>query len=337
MAKRPARAILFWRPDEQISPKTIPNLLIGLVAGALLGVGAALLLELLDERVKSVEEAKELTQLPLLGALPKSDVFLEQNLNEDDPTRSFQRSPFKEALRSLSTNLRYLGSDRKLRVLGFTSSIPAEGKSTITYNLAVVMAELGRKVVVIDADMRKPSLHKLLEMPNANGLSTVLATDCSWQDVIIETDKPNLWAITSGPLPPNPVTLLDSQKLVQFIQELKENFDYVIFDTPPVVGLTDAQILAAHLDGMVLVAALERSNRSALQRATEMLRNSAGNLVGLVVNLLDEGSEGYYHQYYYSYYYGEAVSNPNQKSKKNAPPTPNKGNVLTNLFRSKDK
>ncbi len=329
-----------YLPQNPISPNIQRSLLLGLISGGLLGVAVAVLLNRLDARLKDVEEAKELTGLPLLGAIPSIDM---QVLAADRERHSlFQRRdllPFTEALRSLALNLRYLGSSGHAKTFAFTSAFPTEGKTTVTYYLGLVLAELGRRVLIVDADMRKPAIHKLLRVPNAFGLSTAIATDSPWQELIhpgeaetldlslrdIKDETPadsssqsDLLAqryqatirrpdvITTGPIPPNPSTLLGSEKMAALLSEWRQVYDYVLIDTPPIVGITDAQSIASQIDGMVLVTAMERSTRSAIARALEILEGSQCKIAGLVVNLLDKEHGGYhYYQYYASYYNGQ--------------------------------
>ncbi|AGY59712.1 GumC family protein [Gloeobacter kilaueensis] len=298
-------------PDTPVSPKIDQNLLYGFIASVFLGLGAAFVPDLIDERIKGVEEAKELTGLPLLGAIPKTENLTETLvapsrdgvvIGDRLVTRQYTRSPFKEALRSLALSLRYLGSNNSVKTLLFTSSIPAEGKSIISYNLGLVLSEFGKRVLVVDADMRKPNLHRFLELPNSRGLSTAIATETPWQQLVQSGGNPNLTLLTSGPIPPNPVALLNSEKMTELLAQWRENFDYVIVDTPPVVGLPDAQSIVSRVDRVVLIVAIERSTRSVIARVLEILRSSQCELAGLVVNMLNDGNEGYYYQYYTSYY-----------------------------------
>jgi capsular exopolysaccharide synthesis family protein len=295
-------------PTQPISPNKRRNLLLGSVAGLLLGIGTALLLEHLDQRVKSLEEAKELTDLPLLGTVPRieSDLFMLDPRTSRRP-QDAGRSQMTEAFRSIALSLGYLGSNGQMKVLAFTSAIPAEGKTTVTYQLGLALAELGRKVLIVDADMRRPSLHRLLQEPNAVGLSTAIATERPWREMIHEVIRGRLEVLTSGPLPPNPVALLGSERMTHLLSEWRQIYHYVLVDTPPIVGITDAQSVASQVDGMILVLGLERSDRSTIHRALEILRNSQTALAGMVVNFLSRSHAGYYYHYYSSYY---AEENP---------------------------
>jgi capsular exopolysaccharide synthesis family protein len=319
-----------YLPTSPVAPNVQRSLFLALAAGCLLGIGAAILLERLDERVKGVEEVKELTDLPLLGAIPKVD--LSELAPSDGATGLFKHRsflPLTESLRSLALNLRYLGSSGNMKTLAFTSAIPAEGKTTVTYYLALVLAELGRRVLIIDADMRIPSLHRLSQLPNTFGLSTAIATDRPWGELVHTDHSEKLDVMTSGPIPPNPVALLGSEKMTQLLQEWRQVYDFVLIDTPPIVGMTDAQSLAPRVDGMILVAGIERSTRSAIARALEILQRNQANVAGLVVNLLNKEHGDYYYYQYYSSYYGEPTSTNGHNNQSSAP----KQEALTNFFR----
>lgn len=291
-------------PTTPFSPDIQRNLITGLAAGAVLGLGIALLWEQLDQRVKGLEEAKELTRLPLLGAVPRAqgELFGGDSLKPSNRYQLPGRLQLTESFRSVAINVGYLGGTGKVKVLALTSAIPAEGKTTISYQLAIALAELGRRVLLVDADMRRPSIHALLQETNAVGLSTIIATDRSWQDVIHPLIPNKLDIITAGPTPPNPVALLESTRMSQLITEWRQAYTYVIIDTPPVVGITDAQSVARQVDGMILVVGLERADRTTVARAVEILRNGENNLLGMIVNFLGKSNEGYYYQYYSSYY-----------------------------------
>lgn len=284
-----------YLPSTPISPNLRQGLLLGLVAGGCLGVGAAVLLERLDQRVKGVDEAKEITRIPLLGAVPKINqkVLAPQNRQRIISGR-YSRSPFSESLLSLALNLQSLDFSDKLKTLAFTSASPAEGKTTIIYNLGLVLADLGKRVLIVDADMYKPSIHTLIQKSNAFGLSTAIATDSSWRKLLHSSDSQKLDVLTSGPPSQNPVALLVSEKMKQLLDEWSQVYDYVLVDTPHIIGLTEAQSIASRVDGMILVVAIEICTRPAITRAMEILQGTHCNLVGLVVNFLKEGYKGYY-------------------------------------------
>ena len=301
-----------YLPGAPISPNIQRNLLLGFIAGGVLGVACAVLLERLDERVKRVEEVKELTGMALLGVVPRVEVpaiAVNIPVSENGHSRGYDRSPFTEAVRSLALNLRFLGASGQVKTLAFTSSTPSEGKTTLVYNLGLCLAELGQRVLIVDADMRKPKIHKMLQVANAAGLSSAIATDRAWGGLLNQAPAENLQIITSGPMPPNPVALLESEKMTELLQEWRQNYDYVLVDGTPIVGVADAQSLAPKVDGVIFVAAMERSTRGAIVRATELLRGTRCRLAGLVVNMVDQDSGQVYYSYYS--YYGESSTNGN--------------------------
>ncbi len=309
-------------PTEPISPDLERNLLLGLVAGVLLGLAVAALLESLDQRLEGVEEARDLTKLPLLGSIPKTKKRA-GNLTVYQPTSEVTRlredrlpqphnPQFREALYALAFGLGYLASDSGIKTILFTSAIPGEGKSTIIYNLGVVLAELGLRVIVIDAELRRPTLHKFLQISNDVGLTTAIGTDRPWQQLLHASGLEKLDVMPAGPLHANPIALLNSAKMSNILKECQQIYDYVLIDTPPVVGLADARSLISKVDASVLVAAVGRSDRSLVSRAAGILKDSGSDVSGLVVNFMDRNDGGSYQQHYASYY-NEPVPGFNQQ------------------------
>ncbi|HEY9846068.1 MAG TPA: polysaccharide biosynthesis tyrosine autokinase, partial [Candidatus Caenarcaniphilales bacterium] len=296
-------------PTEPISPDILRNLLLGLLASILLGWLLAVLLEQLDERLEGVEEARDLTKLPLLGSIPRQRKQA-QTLTVYQPAArglnfskaGYNQAQFKESLYALAFNLRYLCTDSNIKTILFTSAIPAEGKSTITYNLGAVLAELGLRVIVIDAELRKPTLHKFLQGPNTLGLTTALTTERPWQQVVQTSGLENLDIITAGPHHPTPIPLLDSAKMSDILNQCRQVYDYVLIDTPPILGLADARSLISRVDTSILVTGIGRSNRSLITRAAEILQDSKGGVAGLIVNFMNRNDSNSYYRYYSSYY-----------------------------------
>ncbi len=290
-------------PTTPFSPDIQKSLTTGAFVGLVLGVLAALILNRLDQRIREVEEVKEIIDIPLLASIPMTEVAsLSAMVGQGIlPTSSYYA--FKEAMSSLALNLRYLGTDNMMKVIAFTSSVPSEGKSTLTYNLSTILAALGYKVLLVDADMRKPTVHKLTKLSNKAGLSTALATPSPWQDLIqVADDKGNLHVLTSGSIPPNPMLLLESAKMTALLQEWRQEYDYVLVDTPPVIGITDAQCLTSKVDTFILVAAINRSTRSGISRALEVLSTARANVSGLLINMIGSSDSEYHYGYYDQYY-----------------------------------
>ena len=290
-------------PIKPSSPDIERSLITGAISGIALGILFALLLNRLDQRIREVEEVRELIDIPLLASIPMTEVSSLSAATNQGILPSSSYYAFKEALGSLALNLRYLGTDNMMKVIAFTSSVPSEGKSTLTYNLATILSALGYRVLLVDADMRKPSIHKLAGLSNKVGLSTALATPSPWQDLIQAGDEQdNLHILTSGSLPPNPMLLLESNKMAALLQEWRQEYDYVLVDTPPVIGITDAQCLTSKVDTFILVAAINRSTRSGISRALEILSTARANVSGLLINMIGSSDSEYHYGYYNRYY-----------------------------------
>lgn len=212
------------------------------------------------------------------------------------------KSPISESYRTLRTNIQFSSTDAEIQTIVVTSSGPGEGKSTTSSNLATVMAQSGKKTLLIDCDQRKPKLHKLFEISNEKGLSDYIVGEAKFDDVINCTEQEDLYLLTSGTRPPNPAELLASSRMKQFISMLKESFDYIILDTPPVMVVTDAQILAQYCDGCVLVVSSAEVDKQAAIKSKELLDKVNAKILGVVLNKLDTNNKGYY-GYYYQYYY----------------------------------
>jgi len=208
------------------------------------------------------------------------------------------KSPIAEQYRTIRTNIDFSIADRNLRSLVVTSSGPGEGKSMTTANLAVVMAQQGRKVLLVDADLRKPTVHYTFRLVNTEGLSNLLTKRAKLTDVLTKTDVDNLYVITSGPIPPNPAELLSSRAMHELMTQALGIFDIIIFDTPPVLAVTDAQILSSQVDGTVLVVASGKTEKDAALEAKDLLQKSQARILGVVLNRQPIKNSRYY------YYYG---------------------------------
>jgi capsular exopolysaccharide synthesis family protein len=210
------------------------------------------------------------------------------------------KSHAAEAFRTLRTNIQFSSLDEELRTIVITSTQPGEGKSTVISNLGITMAQSGKKVLLIDCDLRKPTIHKKLGISNQDGLTTLLAKEKSFLEAIRTTNINNFFVLTSGPIPPNPAELLGSKKMRALIEELKGQFDVILFDAPPVLAVTDAQILATYCDGVVFVASFGQAEKQALVTAKELINKVGGKLIGVVINKIPNNSRTYY---YYNYEY----------------------------------
>ena len=213
------------------------------------------------------------------------------------------KSPVSEAYRTIRTNIKFSNiAGQELKTIMLTSATPNEGKSTTISNLAVVMAQAGHSVVLCDCDFRNPTQHKIFGLHN-KGLSNCVATGSDVMDIIQQTSIPNLYVLTSGPVAPNPSELLASQNMVDILEELKQHFDYVLIDTPPIMPVTDAAVVSAKVDGTILVIASGAVSPSIAVEAKTRLEQAGAHLLGVVLNKVDVGANSHYGYGYY-YYYG---------------------------------
>ena len=209
------------------------------------------------------------------------------------------KSPIAEAYRTLRTNIQYARVDGDLKVLLFTSAGPGEGKSTVAANSAVALAQTGRRVILVDCDLRKPVQHHLFNL-NKKGLTNCLVGESLAAELLQDTEIDGLRVLTSGPIPPNPAELLGSSRMEQTVNALKEIADYIVLDCPPVIAVTDASVLSRRADGVVLVLDADQVRPEMAQKAKELLENAQANLLGTILNRAEVEEE---HSYYY-YYYG---------------------------------
>lgn len=215
------------------------------------------------------------------------------------------KSPISEAYRTLRTNVEFSAIDSKSKTLLITSSSPKEGKTTTAVNLAVSIAQVGKKTLLLDCDLRKPKIHKIFKISNEmGGLSNILIDEIEAEQGIKETEVPYLYVLPSGKMPPNPSELLSSQKMQQFMEYLKQRFDYIVIDSPPLIVVTDAQIISKYSDACILIVAAGESDRNAVIKAKELLCNVNANLIGIVLNKIDI-SKGNYYKYYHYYETGK--------------------------------
>ena len=301
----------------KVRPNKKMNLLLGIILGLGLGTGYAFVREFLDNTVKAVEhlERKGLTILgiipDMIGANPKYSVkrsaapskggtdFKRRLITYEDP-----KSPISESYRSLRTNISYASTaDKKIKSLLISSSQPGEGKSTTTANLAIAFAQLRKKTLLVDADMRKPVQHNVFGHPRGPGLSEFLIGDVVDLDTIIHSTKvENLSILTAGGLPPNPSELLGSDAMSRLVDHLENEFDMVLFDSPPIVAVTDASMISGELDAIAMVVKAGQTERSAVDRALDTIKNVKAPLIGAILNGASQESLGGKYAYYYSYY-----------------------------------
>ncbi len=295
-------------PETPVSPSIPRDMTLGILAGLLLGAGAAAVAEQLDNTFHSPEELKDATGLPLLGVIPFVKDFKEKSETESQTVSTvgfgrYRASIFTEAFRSLHTNLHFMSPDKQLNSIVVTSSVPAEGKSTVSVNLARTAAAMGQRVLLVDVDLRKPQIHKRMDLPNVWGLSNIISANLSPKEVIQQSpNDQNLYVLTSGQIPPDPTSLISSEKMKSLMQEFRESFDLVVYDTPPTLGMADARIVGAHTDGMLMVVGLSKTERIVLKSTIEGIRLSPAKLLGTVANGVKRSSQSNSSYYYQSYY-----------------------------------
>ena len=295
-------------PDHPVVPKTPRNIALGLVLGLVLGVGLAILRDVLDNTVKDRETLEGITGAGIVGSIPLDKERRAQ------PAISFENdnSGTAEAFRKLRTNLQFLAIDNPPRVIVLTSSVPSEGKSTTAINLALALAEAEHNVVLVDGDMRRPTLHKYLDLIGPVGFSTVLSGAASLDDALQKTRFPGLTVLTSGAIPPNPSELLGSQSARKLLNELRSSFDYVVVDSTPLLAVTDAAILAAASDGVLIMARFGQTKREQLTHAVGNLESVGAPLLGAVFTLVPtRGGTSY--NYSYTYYGTDEAQKPRRR------------------------
>ncbi len=309
-----------YTPRRPIKPKKKMNLLLGIFMGLGLGVGIAFVKEYLDHSVRSSEDLEKLG-LTTISIVPKINIKsalekIQQNGKVDDEEYALKsrlishydpKSTVAEAYRTLRTNIQFMNPDNPLRSLVVSSGGPGDGKSTTVANMAIAFANLGKKVLLIDGDLRKPILHKVFDVPRGPGLTHRLVQDLNDQDVIRETQVPDLYLVTCGDVPPNPSELLASWKLKDFIARMKAEYDIVLLDSPPIIAVTDASILSTLTDAIMLVVNSGRTDQRVLKRSINLLSQVNTNLIGAVLNgvNISAGYDSYYYYYHYYYYYAD--------------------------------
>ena len=284
-------------PTSPVSPNVAMNVLIAAAVGFALALGAALLLEYIDDTIKSTDDLTISLGLTALGSVNRIDgrYYKDKLIASHDPF-----SPTAESYRMLRTNLQFMTIDQSVQSMMITSPNPDEGKSTTAANLGVIMAQADLKTVLVDADLRRPTLHKTFQVSNLEGLTDLLRVQgvVDINDHLKSTGIENLQVITSGPLPPNPSEMLSSQRMINLLQELKEIADVIIFDSPPVLAVTDATVLSRQVDGVILVTQARRTRRGATRQAIERLEHVGGRILGSVLNQVAKKGGSSHYAYY---------------------------------------
>ena len=318
-------------PHTPIRPNKKMNLIIGFVVGLSLGIGFAFFQEYLDSSVRSLEDVRSYLKLFPLGMVPQVLLTIKGNGNSEgekvpmESVRDFWLANdsdiplyVSEAYRIIRTNLAFGSVDTSLRVLQVTSAVKGEGKTTTAANLAISLALTGTRTLIVDADMRRPALHRILGLGERGlGLSEALTNGKSWESAVLPTSTPHLYFLSAGTTPPNPSELLSSKKMKDLLEELKKNFDMVIFDSPPVISVADSAILASRVDGTIFVSRAGFIPRHLCLQAKMALESVNGKVVGCVLNSVqNEHQPYYYHQYYQEYArYGEGENGGSNTNK----------------------
>ncbi len=316
-------------PYKPVGPKRL-LIILGVFVGSLgAGVGLAFFLEYLDDTIKSVEDVERYAQLPMLGIIPaisngssrffkrkengKQIALLEngshlglevrQNAVQSKLLQNLDvHSMAGEAYRALRTSLLLSSAGTAPKTILVTSGQASEGKSTTAVNTAISLAQLGAKVLLVDCDLRRPSIHKHLDISSAKGVTNYLSSDTDLELLIQELAIPNLSAIASGPIPPNPAELLSSPKMKEMINLLGKSYDHIIIDSPPIVNVTDPIILSTLVDGAIMVIHSGKTTRTVVQRCRQELSGVRAKVFGVVLNNVNFRREGYdYHYYRYNY------------------------------------
>ena len=283
-------------PGSPISPNIQRDLLVTLATSLVLSVGLAFFFERLDNRIRTPQEMKAHVGVPFLGLVPTTS----KHKGSPNPLVSNGASPsFIESIKTVRTNVLFSTAEDGLKTLVVTSAGPSEGKSIVAANLALSLAEAGLRVLLIDADMRRPRVHEIFEVAQEPGLSNVLTANAKLSDTIVKTNTNGLWVLSSGHIPPNPAELLGSRRFLNLMTSLKDYFDWAIVDTPPVLAVADSTIAANGASGVLFVIGADKTTRHAARAAIEQLAAAKGHLMGAVLNNAPIDRHPYYYQGYY--------------------------------------
>lgn len=309
-------------PRVPVGPPRVRNIIIAFLLALGAGVGLAFLLDYLDDTLKSVDDVDRHIHLPTLALIPSPRAERRLALTRGAPAEAGEstalalideaRSPVAEAYRHLRTSLLLSSAGQPPKTVLVTSSQPSEGKTTTAVNTAVMLAQTGAEVLLLDCDLRRPRVHSHFNLPNARGVTNYLSGDQNLDGLVQTYDKlPNLKVITSGPVPPNSAELLGSEEMRRLIQRLSEQYTHIIIDSPPAISFTDASILSTMVDGVMLVVHGGRSSRAVVRRAKQQLTDVGAHIYGIVLNnVKPEANDYYYYSGYYTSYYAPDERDP---------------------------
>ncbi|HEX8396164.1 MAG TPA: polysaccharide biosynthesis tyrosine autokinase [Pyrinomonadaceae bacterium] len=309
-------------PEDPIGPRRLLSVMMAFMMSLVFGCGLALFLEYLDDTVRTTEDVENILRLPALAVIPTIDTAQKRKLlaagaggeNQNNPGRSEllisndSRSALAEAYRQLRTSILLSTAGHAPKSLLVTSSVPSEGKTTTAVNTAISLAQTGAKVLIIDADMRRPRLHGIFQVSNEHGLSSILSSQMEEDemlDIIQHDDESNLYLLPSGAVPPNPAELIGSDQMSRMLKIMEANFTHVVVDSPPIASFTDGVLISSMVDGVLLVVHSGKSSRQVIKRARQLLGEVGAKLFGVVLNNVNLRSQdnNYYYQNYYSSYY----------------------------------
>jgi succinoglycan biosynthesis transport protein ExoP len=292
-----------------VKPRKVMNIALGVFVGLAMGIGVAFFIEYLDTSVKTIDDVERAMQAPVLGVIPQNVGYL---ISEGPD------SPHAEAYRVLRTNILFSLKDPKLNTITVVSAGAGEGKSTTIFNLATVFAQNGSRVIIVDSDLRRPSVHKILKVSNSVGLTNYLLKQNTLEEVIQTTPLPTFDFLPSGKLPSSSMGVLSSAQMKELIRDLKRRYDYVFFDSPPIMGVSDASILASEVDAVMQVVQYRRYPQPMTIRAKQMIEKVGGNLLGIVLNNISMASDENYYYYSSGYYYEDDKEETSDSGKSSA-------------------
>ncbi len=297
--------------DSPVKPNKTLNIVLGVVIGLIMGVGLAFFIEYLDTSVKTIDEVERAFQSPVLGVIPQNVGYLVDEGLE---------SPHAEAYRVLRTNILFSRKDEKLNTVVVVSAGAGEGKSLTVVNLATVFAQAGQRVLVVDSDLRRPTLHKRLHVSNNIGLTNYLLKQNKLEEIILPTSVPMLDFMASGKLPSTSMSILGSAQMKEMVAELKQRYDFIFFDSPPILGVSDASVLASEVDMVIQVIQYRRYPQPMSIRAKQLIKKVGGNLIGILLNNINMSQDESYY-----YYTGYSQGNYYYSRNEDAQETPAKG------------
>ncbi len=290
-------------PDGPVSPNKSRNLLFAIFGGGIFAVGLAFFFEYLDNRVKSPDEIKHYLGLPFLGLVPA--LAAKDGVAEDALLHNTVPSGFAEAFRTIRTNVLFSSTEEGGRSILVTSTAPGEGKTLVATNLSIALAQAGQRVLLVDADMRKPRVHSVLGQEQVPGLSNVLVGNAKASEAVRKGPIQNLYVLPAGVTPPNPSELLGSARFKDFLSTLVENFEFVIIDSPPVMAVTDASIIGHIANGVVYVVGCEQTSKYVASTALDQLEGAKAKFIGGILNRVDVQRNPFYYSHYYRKSYSD--------------------------------